>query len=120
MRKLFLACVAVCLSLLSVMLVAQERPDQQVLWKIRQEAITNSQIMRTLHVLTDEHGPRVTGSPRLKVAEDGGAAKRPPRAVELPSSRLDERAARRVHRLACQRHARCRSTRLDARDQRRG
>jgi hypothetical protein len=55
-------------SLLSVMLVAQERPDQQVLWKIRQEGTTNSQIMRTLHVLTDVHGPRLTGSPSLKAA----------------------------------------------------
>jgi len=68
MRKLSLSCVALSVSLLSVMLVAQERPDQQVLWKIRQEGTTNSQIMRTLHVLTDVHGPRLTGSPSLKAA----------------------------------------------------
>ena len=68
MRKLLLAGALVSASLLSVILVAQERPDQQVLWKIRQEGTLNSQIMRTLHVLTDVHGPRLTGSPSLKAA----------------------------------------------------
>ena len=68
MRKLLPACVAAMIALVSVVLVAQERPDQQVLWKIRQEGTTNSQIMRTLHVLRDVHGPRLTGSPSLKAA----------------------------------------------------
>ncbi len=68
MRKLSLACVAVSVSLVSAVLVAQERPDQQVFWTIRQEGTANSQIMRTLHVLTDVHGPRLTGSPSLKAA----------------------------------------------------
>jgi hypothetical protein len=68
MRKQFLGCVATSLALVSVLLVAQERPDQQVFWKIRQEGTANSQIMRTLHVLTDVHGPRLTGSPNLKAA----------------------------------------------------
>jgi len=68
MRKLLLACVAVSVTLVGAILVAQERPDQQVLWKIRQEATANSQIMRTLHMLTDVHGPRLTGSPSLKAA----------------------------------------------------
>ena len=53
MRRLFRACVALSISLVSVVLVAQERPDQQILWKIRQEGQTNSQIMRTLHMLTE-------------------------------------------------------------------
>src|SRR5262245_33352174 len=35
---------------------------------IRQEANAHSQIMRTLHFLTDVYGPRVTGSPNLKAA----------------------------------------------------
>ena len=68
MRRLFRACVALSISLVSVVLVAQERPDQQILWKIRQEGQTNSQIMQTLHMLTDVHGPRLTGSPSLKAA----------------------------------------------------
>ena len=68
MRKLFLAGVVACVSLVTPLLVAQESPDQQVFWKIRQEGTANSQIMRTLHMLTDVHGPRLTGSPGLKAA----------------------------------------------------
>jgi len=68
MRKLLPASLVAIVTLVSVVLVAQERPDQQVLWKIRQEGSTNSQIMRTLHMLTDVHGPRLTGSPSLKAA----------------------------------------------------
>ena len=48
--------------------VAQERIDQDINWKIRKEATENSQILRTLHYLTDIHGPRLTGSPNLKAA----------------------------------------------------
>lgn len=36
--------------------------------KIRKEANENSQIMRTMHFLTDVYGPRLTGSPSLKAA----------------------------------------------------
>ena len=49
---------------------AQERIDRDIDWKIRREAIDNSQVMRTLHVLTDRYGPRLTGSPNLKEAQD--------------------------------------------------
>ncbi len=70
MRKLLLACVVTLVALVSVLLVAEERPDQGVFWKIRQEGLTNSQILRTLHMLTDVHGPRLTGSPNLKAASD--------------------------------------------------
>jgi len=35
---------------------------------IRKEAMDNSQIKKTLHVLTDVYGPRLTGSPKLKAA----------------------------------------------------
>ena len=47
---------------------AQERVDQGVYWKIRQEATSNSKILQTLHMLTDVYGPRLTGSPNLKAA----------------------------------------------------
>ena len=40
----------------------------EVLWKIRREAVEHSQILSTLHVLTDVYGPRLTGSPNLKLA----------------------------------------------------
>ena len=36
--------------------------------KIRKEAMENSQIMKTLHYFTDVYGPRLTGSPKLKMA----------------------------------------------------
>ena len=52
----------------SAVVAAQERVDQDVFWKIRQEGTNNSQILNTLHVLTDVHGPRLTGSPNLKAA----------------------------------------------------
>jgi carboxypeptidase Q len=49
-------------------LAAEERPDEAMFWKIRQEAASRSQILQTLHVLTDVYGPRLTGSPNLKAA----------------------------------------------------
>ena len=42
----------------------------EINWKIRREATDNSQVMKTLHVLTDVYGPRLTGSPNLKAAGD--------------------------------------------------
>ncbi|MGE3959187.1 MAG: M20/M25/M40 family metallo-hydrolase [Vicinamibacterales bacterium] len=56
--------------LASAAISAQERPDADVTWKIRREASEHSQIMRTLHMLTDVYGPRLTGSPNLKAAQD--------------------------------------------------
>jgi carboxypeptidase Q len=38
--------------------------------KIRKEGMDNSQIMRTLHHLTDVYGPRLTGSPNYKAAAE--------------------------------------------------
>ena len=51
-----------------VSVAAQERVDQGVYWKIRQEATGNSKILQTVHMLTDVYGPRLTGSPNLKAA----------------------------------------------------
>ena len=57
----------VCVSLLSCMpLLAQNGSDINA--KIRKEGTDNSQIMRTMHFLTDVYGPRLTGSPNLKAA----------------------------------------------------
>lgn len=47
---------------------AQERVDLVTYGKIRQEATTNSHILRTTRALTDLYGPRPTGSPNLKAA----------------------------------------------------
>lgn len=38
--------------------------------QIQEEGMKNSQIMRTLHFLTDVYGPRLTGSPNHKAAAD--------------------------------------------------
>lgn len=67
-RPLALITVAVvaCVAVLS----AQERVDGDITWKIRREASEHSQIMRTLHMLSDVYGPRLTGSPNLKNAQD--------------------------------------------------
>ncbi len=42
--------------------------DPDINAKIRDEANSRSQIMRTLHYLTDVYGPRLTGTPNLKAA----------------------------------------------------
>jgi carboxypeptidase Q len=61
--------IAIALSVaVTVPFAAEEPIDLDVNAKIRQEGLQNSQIMRTLHVLTDVYGPRVTGSPSLKAA----------------------------------------------------
>jgi hypothetical protein len=48
----------------------QERINAEMYWKIRREGMERSQAMRTLHVLTDVYGPRLTGSPNFKGAAD--------------------------------------------------
>jgi hypothetical protein len=40
-----------------------ERIDQDINARIRKEGMDNSQIMKTMHYLTDVYGPRLTGSP---------------------------------------------------------
>src|SRR5688572_2992042 len=65
MRKLL------CLALVVAAFVtvgAQERSDQDISWKIRQQGTNHSTILRTLHMLADVYGPRLTGSPSLKAA----------------------------------------------------
>ncbi len=50
---------------------ARERAaDDGINAKIRQEGMSHSQIMRTLHYLSDIYGPRLTGSPNHKAAAE--------------------------------------------------
>jgi carboxypeptidase Q len=49
-------------------LAAQEHINADINARIRAEENGHSQIMRTLHFLTDVYGPRVTGTPSLKAA----------------------------------------------------
>lgn len=50
--------------------VTSEKIDPEVNARIRAEAENNSRIMRTMHYLTDVHGPRLTGSPNYKAAAE--------------------------------------------------
>jgi len=62
-RALFMVCVSM---LGYAPVLAQDSADINA--KIRKEETDNSQILRTMHFLTDVYGPRLTGSPNLKAA----------------------------------------------------
>ena len=49
---------------------AQTATGADINARIREEAKSNSQIMKTMHWLTDVYGPRLTGSPNHKAAAD--------------------------------------------------
>jgi carboxypeptidase Q len=68
MRRLLVAVSLAACSLATITIFAQEKIDHDMVWKIRREATERSQIMNTLHVLTDVYGPRLTGSPNAKAA----------------------------------------------------
>jgi hypothetical protein len=70
MRFRVLATLTVVACSASATPTAQEAIDRDIQWKIRREATDNSHIMRTLQVLTDVYGPRLTGSPNLKGASE--------------------------------------------------
>ena len=68
-----LSAAALVLALIAP-LAAQPRPDADINARIRQEENSHSQIMKTLHMLADVYGPRVTGSPSLKAAGEWAIA----------------------------------------------
>ncbi|HWI20311.1 MAG TPA: M20/M25/M40 family metallo-hydrolase [Vicinamibacterales bacterium] len=70
MKQRFLMIFAATVLAAASFPAAQEKVDKDIQWKIRREATDNSQIMRTMHFLTDVYGPRLTGSPNLKAAQD--------------------------------------------------
>jgi len=57
-------------ALLCLSILAQSRSDKDLLERIRKEEASNSQIMKTEHMLTDVYGPRLTGSPNHKHAAE--------------------------------------------------
>ncbi len=61
------------LTLAATPLAADGPNPSDISWRIRREALEHSQIMQTLHVLTDVYGPRLTGSPNLKQAGEWAA-----------------------------------------------
>jgi len=68
-RRLILA-LAVTAAVAAPSAQQAERIDADVNARIRKEGMENSQIMRTMHYLTDVYGPRLTGSPNHKAAAE--------------------------------------------------
>ena len=62
MKKLLLALTV------SLFLYGQEKVDEANDAKMRSEELEHSQILHTLHMLTDRYGPRVTGTPNHEMA----------------------------------------------------
>ena len=62
------------LVVVAVPLAAQTSGDADVLSRIREEANARSQILRSVHFLSDLYGPRLTGSPSLKAAGEWAIA----------------------------------------------
>ena len=58
----------VALAAIAAPAAAPETINHEVNARIRQEGRDNSQIMRTMHYLTDVYGPRLTGSPNHQAA----------------------------------------------------
>ncbi|HVN03686.1 MAG TPA: M20/M25/M40 family metallo-hydrolase [Bryobacteraceae bacterium] len=52
----------------SCLLFAQEKVDEATDARMRSEEMEHSQLMHTLHMLTDRYGPRVTGTPNHEAA----------------------------------------------------
>lgn len=50
--------------------MAQDVPDVAMMQRIREEGLQRSQVMQTAFYLTDVSGPRLSGSPGLKRAQD--------------------------------------------------
>src|SRR5215472_16361538 len=49
---------------------SDEKPDTAAIDKIKDEGMKHSHVMETLSYLTDVYGPRLTGSPNVKAAEE--------------------------------------------------
>lgn len=62
--------LVVALAAVATPAAGPERINEEINAKIRAEAANNSQIMRTMHYLSDVYGPRLTGSPNHKAAAE--------------------------------------------------
>lgn len=69
--KIAAAVIAMQAMLLPGFVIAQ--PEANMHERIRKEGTENSQVMKTIQVLTDVYGPRLTGSPSLKAAGEWAA-----------------------------------------------
>src|SRR5580704_9191652 len=66
--KLFCSCLLIAGTMGTV--YAQETVDTTMVRKIREEGLNHSKVMETAFYLTDVSGPRISGSPELKHAQD--------------------------------------------------
>lgn len=66
--KLLFACLMA--ASVAVPALAQETLDTAMARKIRNEGLKNSKVMETAFYLTDASGPRISGSPELRHAQD--------------------------------------------------
>lgn len=63
--------LSLILSLLSLPALAQTAAsDEEMIARIRKEGLEHSQILKTMHMLADVYGPRLTGSPNHKGAAE--------------------------------------------------
>src|SRR6185503_18688914 len=67
-RKLLFSCLFIGGTIASAL--AQEPVDTAMVRKIRNEGLNHSKVMETAFYLTDASGPRLSGSPELKHAQD--------------------------------------------------
>src|SRR2546430_2710972 len=56
--------------LMSFVIERTDKPDREIINRIKQEAFDNSKVMETLFQITDVTGPRLTGSTGLRHAQD--------------------------------------------------
>src|SRR3977135_1088977 len=68
-RSLF--ALALLTALAAPVSAAEEAVDLEMVTRIRDEGFTNSRVMDTVGYLTDVIGPRITGSPQMREANDG-------------------------------------------------
>ncbi len=74
MRRQWIPLVVAGLLAVSVPAGSEDTHTSDVAWNIRREAQERSQILSTLHLLTDVYGPRLTGSPNLTQAGEWAIA----------------------------------------------
>jgi carboxypeptidase Q len=67
-RKLVFSCLLIAGTIATAF--AQEPVDTAMVRKIRDEGLNHSKVMATAFYLTDASGPRISGSPELKHAQD--------------------------------------------------
>jgi hypothetical protein len=67
-RSLF--ALALLTALAAPVSAAEEAVDLEMVTRIRDEGFTNSKVMDTIGYLTDVIGPRITGSPQMREAND--------------------------------------------------